>query len=526
LEEKKKEEEGDMKNQPQTDKSEEELIQEVKDCDSLIKQSYEREKPEYLYKLYLKKGAALCNLNEYVWGLTNYQKALNLQTEFKQQAPDIFQMMIEVLRIYGALKWRYEFGRWIPQIEKTFHDTETRIPKYMTHIYFWKQKFENVVIAYKPEECPDIDEKELDKTVEMLYKTFPHEHSGKSKEDIKKELREMCLPNKVEGSIGLLERRKPTTIKDIKIFEGSRLVSLIKTNHGRGIKAKADIAKGSTVIKESPIVSFCKKFEGSCSYCGLLEEGGELKLFECPKCGEKFCSEKCYDKAWDEYHSFECNVFGKHIQSIKKFIDRVDLNQSITNSLLFMRFFGRIVNESDYPERYPFKLDLFKDLYIGNYTMITLFNKNLRTLEKLYIEKDLLYRYYGIFMVFVQYGRLEICKYPYFNFDVFLKYIAMMKRNSFTDKNGIYLFKKLSFVNHSCIPNAKMIVDKGIGKLITLRKIKKGEEIKVSYVYTKMDVLNKLKNLERYGFLCKCKKCKSKIDTLKKNEKRVKKKMY
>eukprot|EP01026_Neomeris_dumetosa_P000620 TRINITY_DN10155_c0_g1_i1.p2 TRINITY_DN10155_c0_g1~~TRINITY_DN10155_c0_g1_i1.p2 ORF type:complete len:281 (-),score=33.29 TRINITY_DN10155_c0_g1_i1:555-1397(-) len=66
-----------------------------------------------------------------------------------------------------------------------------------------------------------------------------------------------------------------------------------------------------------------------------------------------------------------------------------------------------------------------------------------------------------------------------------------------------------SFLNHSCEPNCVMVRQgNGLGKVTTLRTIKKGEELTISYIDTNVPRSTRRWNLKKFFFFdCECKKC-------------------
>ena len=88
-----------------------------------------------------------------------------------------------------------------------------------------------------------------------------------------------------------------------------------------------------------------------------------------------------------------------------------------------------------------------------------------------------------------------------------LKVIAIMDTNGF--HNGVCL--KMSRFNHSCQPNAQYFwnEDTNTRDMRTLKKIKQGEEITVSYinslVFSREERYAYLK--DRYNFDCRCEDC-------------------
>jgi len=78
--------------------------------------------------------------------------------------------------------------------------------------------------------------------------------------------------------------------------------------------------------------------------------------------------------------------------------------------------------------------------------------------------------------------------------------------------DSIGLFFLLSFANHSCVPNSKLVfVDNHHARLVSNQQIRNGEEIFISYINNELPTEKRLRHLEQhYGFVCNCAKCNNK----------------
>ncbi|XP_044439367.1 histone-lysine N-methyltransferase ATXR4 isoform X2 [Aegilops tauschii subsp. strangulata] len=73
--------------------------------------------------------------------------------------------------------------------------------------------------------------------------------------------------------------------------------------------------------------------------------------------------------------------------------------------------------------------------------------------------------------------------------------------------NAVYMLP--SFYNHDCDPNTHIVwLENADAKLKTLRDIDEGEELRICYIDTSMDVNARQKILtEGFGFQCRCQRC-------------------
>ncbi|KAF2818415.1 SET domain-containing protein [Ophiobolus disseminans] len=85
----------------------------------------------------------------------------------------------------------------------------------------------------------------------------------------------------------------------------------------------------------------------------------------------------------------------------------------------------------------------------------------------------------------------------------------IFRTNAYNSGKDIGLFPKIARINHSCRPNASYYWSDKLNKRIVYatRKIKKGEEVYVSYIPLLLTQEGRQKLLDRYGFKCSCDAC-------------------
>lgn len=73
---------------------------------------------------------------------------------------------------------------------------------------------------------------------------------------------------------------------------------------------------------------------------------------------------------------------------------------------------------------------------------------------------------------------------------------------------GREVYLRISYVNHSCDPNARVTGGKGTAGVVAERLIRKGEEINISYFDANVPVSTRQKYLRKhYRFSCACSRC-------------------
>lgn len=96
------------------------------------------------------------------------------------------------------------------------------------------------------------------------------------------------------------------------------------------------------------------------------------------------------------------------------------------------------------------------------------------------------------------------------------KFISIIKLNMFNRNNKKIIYPKISYFNHSCLPNATLCdIKHSVTNIMALTDIYKGEEICISYLSIYVNIINRddrNKILKiKWGFDCRCIKCKYEI---------------
>ena len=77
----------------------------------------------------------------------------------------------------------------------------------------------------------------------------------------------------------------------------------------------------------------------------------------------------------------------------------------------------------------------------------------------------------------------------------------------------LYVYPRMSFINHNCRPNAEVCMEGDRGVLVALDKIPAGSEITISYIETdNINAEQRMNELNyQYYFICECEKCKREV---------------
>ncbi|OBT87641.1 hypothetical protein VE02_02682 [Pseudogymnoascus sp. 03VT05] len=270
------------------------------------------------------------------------------------------------------------------------------------------------------------------------------------------------------------------------------LPSKIHAN-GTGLFAKEAIPEGSEIFRSTPFVTCVRNgHHGSiCDYCHTSNEGdvdaeGNFltegvvvptisRCERCDVCG--YCSEICQIKAWIEYHKFECQALklSPRPASEIRMLYRV-LAMHKQNNILGLEFRALHNLWSDQGQ---------DPLATANYMMTIAMN------AETLIQSGL--------------GN-EIIRDIFWKIHTNIRCIESHHEEAF----GYALDFVLSFINHSCDPNAHMFIERGKLRMRSLKPIKAGDEITQTYTDLRPGVMMRRERLEsEYSFTCQCNRCKN-----------------
>lgn len=260
------------------------------------------------------------------------------------------------------------------------------------------------------------------------------------------------------------------------------------SDRGRGLKCSSPIRRGTVLMSSEPFVYLLSNEQKGirCDHCFQKQE----TLLRCSGCKfMRYCDKNCQKGAWAQ-HKQEC-------AALKQISPKVPPD--------FVILLGRVLwkLENSLDDNKTEDLVSIMDLE-SNYDRLTEGQKE--TLGQFVI---ILHSYWGL-------GTLPL-QVP--DIKAVLELCAKLKNNSFAicDEElqsdigtGIYL--SCSLINHSCVPNCIAVFDRLQLNIRTLRDLKEGEELTISYVeqlapsYDRQDELQNI-----YRFKCDCPACHNRI---------------
>eukprot|EP00759_Apiculatamorpha_spiralis_P027601 PhF_6_TR30388/c0_g1_i1/m.44548/K11426/SMYD; SET and MYND domain-containing protein len=281
---------------------------------------------------------------------------------------------------------------------------------------------------------------------------------------------------------------------------------------GRGIFATKEVPAGTVVLRDKPFLSLpttTQRGASICDNCLAPCHSNEQKMAnpevetspQCvlnAKCPVSFCSVQCAGDAGASYHGPICEN-----QSFKAFdgmcqggnMESVDNNQDTTSAIArTCRMIGRISALSTVRETHPLILPEIAPLsgYV-KYESRNVFDQ----VSSLTLDLG------------------QSLRQPLFFLEDFMSLYAVIQMNEVVVTNGVRLYPYVSFLNHSCVPNAEIDDSDPQGKIIvkTIEPVKVGQQIFVNYNPRISNLPHEQRAAyhEQRGFTCTCQRCVNKL---------------
>lgn len=312
------------------------------------------------------------------------------------------------------------------------------------------------------------------------------------------------------------------------LFPSMANVLEIKQNErfGRHVIAKCDIEIGQTIVVAKQLATAVYASKPKQAYC-LTCQKTDANFIACAQCTSvMFCSRKC--QQINDVHKMECNTIFHQITSpVVKLAMQSILNaiKHFPNADAFIKFVDSALDSSDDVNR-----------------LATGPTQSYGLLLRLNTQKEgdvrLGYQAFEILMTIPIIGDwfYSIEKQNFLK-RLILHHLAIIQSNGFCEfigfDNGLdmsYIYDTISLFNHSCAPNAFYSAKDNVGFLVTVRPIKRGDQIFINYLGD-LSTESKSKRcqilFDNWGFRCQCERCTPPIhqnsirayeETLKKDE--------
>lgn len=279
-------------------------------------------------------------------------------------------------------------------------------------------------------------------------------------------------------------------------------VLAIKNNgeFGRHIVANCDIDVGQHVLMEESFASVAKSDDQMSCYTCLTEIGNFIACSNC--CDVVFCSSKCMEV--NVVHKFDCNTFYHQMHCKIQF--------TIRTMLLGISAFSSIDNLMACVEN-----DLQDDKMPDSSNDVQSKYRMYFKLKRISLKPDVVFDVYKLFKSAMSMPSIEqlfdSLKKQRFLMHLILHHLAINVTNATENEFTASIGLVLSLFNHSCAPNLYNYSMDNQKFGVTIRPVKKGEQIFISYLGTGDDddkrtaVQRQILLKSKWQFECKCDKC-------------------
>lgn len=274
---------------------------------------------------------------------------------------------------------------------------------------------------------------------------------------------------------------------------------------GYHVVANSDIDVGKTVVVEESFSS-CT-LSGRLTGCATCQKT-RMNFIPCDKCSTVlFCDETCKSK--NLFHIHECGIMADNLDSAKLIAQTI---------LMVMSNFHSVENLMEFVEQTNNVGSAMPESILDEKSKYRMFLKLHANFPDHSIPTDYVIQAKKTFLHMV---RLPVIKTFFaeesqrrFLMHLVLQHTIIVKKNGFTYMQN--KIQKISIVNtvsslfnHSCAPNLLNIGTDADQLCITLRPIKKGEQLFVTYAINNdlPTVLRQYALLRTFGFDCQCEKC-------------------
>lgn len=278
-------------------------------------------------------------------------------------------------------------------------------------------------------------------------------------------------------------------------------MNLVDTRH---IIAKSDIQAGKTVLIEEPFAF--RMIETICAFCIICMKKA-MNFVPCDQCTSAMICRDCMDKKY--LHDMECDkdqctrMLQKWLRCIftviGEFPTAADLMEFIETTL------KQAVKQAPHP--FTDKMSKYRE-----FLKLNVCARSIKE-EEILREAFIAYNYMLNQKSFQKFFTIEPERRFLMHWLVHHSYI--FDCNSFGGPRDESVFILSSYFNHSCEPNLIVSVCGSTQTVITLRPIKKGQQLFVNYkqendirtVETQSTRKRQKRLSEMYGFQCRCNRC-------------------
>ncbi|XP_055296001.1 N-lysine methyltransferase SMYD2-B-like [Sitodiplosis mosellana] len=331
--------------------------------------------------------------------------------------------------------------------------------------FFRMEKYHEALIDIELAESSNISSRLMSKLDQIQQKSMAsNENAKKCGKNEKSQGTEKCEIDKTNEcpkvKMNFEQNRNYPCMANVLDIESNQ-------NFGRHLIAKCDIPVGQTVLIEEDFVSMRVDDELVCGTCSKPK----MNFIACANCTEAvFCNSDCMKR--NLTHKWECGTIFAQLHYRMRF--------HIQAILLAVGTFGTVERLMEFVENVLLEDPDEVPPSLNNAQLKALFDTD---------EKQR------------------------FLMHLVLHHFLVIKTNSIISKNPwstISVFNVLSMLNHSCVPNIYHPRKGNQQYCVTIRPVKKGEQLFISYLPINNELLYEERNekfTSTWGFSCICEKC-------------------
>jgi hypothetical protein len=379
---------------------------------------------------------------------------------------------------------------------------------------FYKLAIENIQLARQN----GYPQSKLEKLAEREERCLEKIRSGKSKEDSfqkNKNAKEKLLGERLPAN-----KKFPFYLTDCLYLDKS-------DTFGNHIRTKQDLKSGTIIATERPFAASLDQ-ELTFRRCEYCKSRNEMNLIPCNTCTRAlYCSEKCRQEAFDKYHKYICGINRvfpcESYNILKLFCLGLNCFENPTEFFEFLR-------ETEDSEVTGWDLD-FKGMDQNeiNKNLFLVLNSPRETKQFLSSPKKDLVEIYKIIafttVIVLNYSKLKdimitedhkiaFRKFVFRHMEMVPQYYfgwqSFLRCEPYAEEVCRGILSLTNFFNNSCAPNVRVFFDNSKVRFVTMRPIKKGEQLFVGYgkTHVQQSVEDRQASLfKERGYVCKCEAC-------------------